>query len=75
MASIYDVGIQGGRGITEKQTSREGCMNFVVKITSLCGQGMEGVKRYELLLEVIFGSPLELVARHQSTFSKGAQAP
>ena len=47
-ASRYDARIGGQRGVMEK--SKGGCVNFILQISSICGQGVGGdVKKPKIL--------------------------
>ena len=48
-ASRYDVRIGGGRGLWKSGHSKGGCVNFILKISSTCGQGGEGGQNPKIL--------------------------
>ena len=49
---------EGGGGSWKSRHSRGDCVNFVVQISSKCGQGGEGVKKSENFADVIYGRSL-----------------
>ena len=49
---------EGGEGSWKSGRSKGGCVNFILQISSKCGQGGEGVKKAENFADVINGCSL-----------------
>ena len=50
--------LEGGGGSCKSGRSKGGCMNFILQISSKCGQGEKGVKKSQNFADVINGSSL-----------------
>ena len=72
-ASRYDVHIRGGRGLCKSWSSKGGCVNFIISISSKWEQG-EGVKQSEIFVDIIYGSPLRNLwwQQKKGVYLKGA---
>ena len=65
--------MSASEGLLKSGRSKGGCVNLVLQIGPICGQGGEGVKNPENSADVLNGSPLTRLTQYRARLRGGPQ--